>query len=204
MMRNHLSNRLPMKKKQLQSANLHLCAECNRGVLALKGRGLMNQRKGSCDVIQKPLEFKYPQSLLCAIVLSSLSTLRQNAYKNRATPNALCSETVDKSIELKQRQKKALASNPPCRVMHSGMIQPIEKRTVQHYSRLLPSSHKGAQTDPYARHNYDATQHLAIYLNLDTGSLTVSCQIIYARGLHSPSIIRTGFQIHASIEKKQR
>lgn len=56
-------------------ANLHLCAECNRGLLALKGRGLLNQRKGSCDVIQKPLEFKYPQLLLCAIVVSSPSTL---------------------------------------------------------------------------------------------------------------------------------
>lgn len=46
-----------------------------RGALALKGRGLMNQRKGSCDVIQKPLEFKCPLTLLCAIVVSGLSTL---------------------------------------------------------------------------------------------------------------------------------
>lgn len=151
----------------------------------------MNQRKGSCDVIQKPLEFKCPQSLLCAIVVSGLSTLWPNEERNFATPNPVCSETLDKSIELKQWKKQALASNPPCGVIHSGMIQPIEKRTVQHYSRQLPSSHKGAQTDPYARHNYDATQYLAIYLNLDTNSLTVSCQIVFTRGLRSPIINKT-------------
>lgn len=31
--------------------NLNLGAYCHRGVLALKGTSLMNQRKGSCEVI---------------------------------------------------------------------------------------------------------------------------------------------------------
>lgn len=102
-MRNHLSNWLKMNNSIRVRQSAFVGTVHQRGIVALKGRGLMNQRKGSCNVIQKPLEFKYPQSLLCAIVVSSLSSPQQNAYKNCATPNPLCSETVDKSIELKQR-----------------------------------------------------------------------------------------------------
>lgn len=104
MMRNHLSNRVLNWKNSFSVLPICICVHSDiRGALALKGRGLMNQRKGSCDVIQKPLEFKCPQSLLCAIVVSGLPTLWPNGHKNFATPNSLCSETVDKSIELKQR-----------------------------------------------------------------------------------------------------
>lgn len=86
--------------------NLNLCAFlCSRGVLALKVTGLMNQRKGSCEVIQKPLEFKYPQSLLCAIVRGDYKPTGSPTYciQSGELQKPLCYETVDKSIESEQR-----------------------------------------------------------------------------------------------------
>lgn len=41
-----------------------------------------------------------------------------------------------------------------------------EMRTVQHYSGQLSSRHRGDETDPYARHDYDATHCPAIFTGL--------------------------------------
>lgn len=64
------------------------------------------------------------------------------------------------------------------------MVQPIEKRAVQHYSGQLSSSHNRAETDPYARHDYDAAQCPAIFTGLppsklDATSLSAACQCIF-------------------------
>lgn len=39
-------------------------------------------------------------------------------------------------------------------------------RAVQHYSGQLSSRHRGDETDPYARHDYDATHCPAIFTGL--------------------------------------
>lgn len=86
-------------------------------------------------------------------------------------------------------RKKALGSNPPCRAMHSGMVQPIENRAAQHYSGQRSSSQRATETDAYAsaRHDYDAALCPAIFTGLslsklDTGSLTAACQFTFAGG----------------------
>ena len=86
-------------------------------------------------------------------------------------------------------RKKALGSNPPCRAMHGGMVQPIENRAAQHYSGQRSSSQRATETDAYAsaRHDYDAALCPAIFTGLplsklDTGSLTAACQFTFTEG----------------------
>lgn len=73
-----------------------------------------------------------------------------------------------------------LGSKLPSRTMHSGTVQPIENRAVQQYSGQSSSSHRGAETDPYARYDYDAARCPTIFTGLppsksDATSLTAAC-----------------------------
>lgn len=64
-----------------RQADLYAC--CPRGVLALKGTGPMNWRKGSCEVIQKPLELKSPNHCCVPLygVTASPLALQHIAYE---------------------------------------------------------------------------------------------------------------------------
>lgn len=70
------------------------------GLLLLKGTGLMKQRKGSSEVIQKPLEFK-----LRAIVPADYKPAGPPTYciQSSEWQKLLCYETVDKSMDSEQR-----------------------------------------------------------------------------------------------------
>lgn len=81
------------------------------------------------------------------------------------------SESEQRQKKETTKKKRAPGSNPPSRVMHSRMVQPIENRAVQHYSGQLSNSHNRAETDPYARHDYDAAQCPAIFTGLPPSEL---------------------------------
>lgn len=172
--------------------NLNLCAYCPRGVLALKCTWLMDHRKGSCEVIQKPLELKSPNH--CCVPLYGVTTgplaLQHIAYK-AVNGKSLCAmRQWTRASSQSRDRKKAPGSNPPSRAMHGGMVQPIENRAAQHYSGQPSSSHRGTETDAYAsaRHDYDAAQCPATFTGLppsklDTGSLTAACQFTFMEGV---------------------
>lgn len=167
---------------------MHVALE---GLPALKGSGLMNRRKGSSEVIQKPLEFKSPSH--CCVLLYRVTTSppapRHIAYK-AANGKSFCAMRQWTRASTRSRaRKKALGCNPPCRVMHGGTVQPIENRAAQHYSGQPSSSQRGTETDAYAsaRHDYDAAQCPAIFTGLppsklDTGSLTAAGAIYIHEG----------------------
>lgn len=74
--------------------------------------------------------------------------------------------------------------------MHNGLVQPIENRTAQHYSRQPSSSQRETETDAYAsaRHDYDAALCPAIFTGvplskLDTSPLTAGCQFTFTGGI---------------------
>lgn len=179
--------------------NLNLCAYCPRGVLILKGTGLMDQRKGSCEVIQKPLEFKSPNH--CCVPLCRVTTcplaLQHIAYKALNGKSLCAMRQWTRASSQSRDRKKTPGSKPPCRAMHGGTVQPIKKRAAQHYSGQPSSSHRGTATDAYvsARHDYDAAQCPAIFTGiplskLDTGSLTEASQFTFMGGMCMRSLPR--------------
>lgn len=81
--------------------------------------------------------------------------------------------------------------------MHSGTVQPIENRAVQQYSGQPSSSHRGAETDPYARYDYDAARCPTIFTGLppsksEATSLTAACPFTSTGHCVPPSCKETG------------
>lgn len=110
------------------------CAQCTRGVLTVSVQGWWTRERRSCEVIQKPLEFKYPKSLLCATVQGNSKPMGSPTYRVQSggLQNPLCNETVDKSIESEQiqrRKKKAPGcSGCPVEPCTFGMVRQKKKR----------------------------------------------------------------------------
>jgi len=115
---------------------------------------LMNRRGSSCEVMQKPLELK-----------SLESQLRGRCVRGDREPAG----SPARCTRRRPRPRRE-ASSPSGDGGGGGKmtVRPIENRATRHYSGRPSSSHRGTETDAYARarRDYDAARCPAILTGL--------------------------------------
>lgn len=179
------------------------CAQRTTGVLTLSVQGWWTREKGSWEVIQKPLEFKYPELLLCASVQGNSKPTGSPTYRVQSggLQNPLCNETADKSIESEQIQRGGGKKAPGCsgcpvEPCTFGMVRPKKKRREKEKKRAqcstIPGSYPAGTEGTRRIHMPDTIMTLPTVLQyllvshpskLDTTSLTRASQLT----LRSPS-----------------